>query len=314
MALFSKTKNMSGWMATSLLPEGVVAACVTRGKSGRPTVEQAVFHPCDPSVHVQTLAAVAKEAHANRWNCSHILNPGEYQLLSVEAPNVPAEELRTAIRWRLKDMLDFHVDDATIDVLSIPADKNAGGRGRSMHAVAARNSLIEARQSLFQQAKITLKAIDIVETAQRNISALLEPEGRALAMLTFDNTGGLLTVTHGGELYLSRRVDITLAQLSEAEQFEQRLERITLELQRSLDHFDRQFNQVALARLMLPPMEGNASRLKDYLSSNLYVPVEEFELRNVLDMSRVPALNSTQTCLHFLTVLGGALRFEETAL
>src|SRR5438067_7603301 len=53
----------------------------------------------------------------------------------------------------------------------------------------------------------------LFRSAQRNISALLEPEGRGVAMLSFDADGGLLTVTFKAELYLARRIDVTLEQL-----------------------------------------------------------------------------------------------------
>jgi MSHA biogenesis protein MshI len=81
--------------------------------------------------------------------------------------------------------------------------------------VAAKNSIIAPRQKLFLDAKVELAAIDIPEMAQRNVSAMLEPEGRGIAMLSFGDDGSLLTVSYRGELYLSRRFDVTLAQLLE---------------------------------------------------------------------------------------------------
>jgi MSHA biogenesis protein MshI len=108
------------------------------------------------------------------------------------------------------------VDDATVDVLDVPPDKNSPTRSHSMYAVAAKSELVKNRQQLFTQAKTPLSVIDIPEMAQRNIAALLEPPGRGLAMLSFNNEGGLLTITQGGELYLARRIDISLEQLTSA--------------------------------------------------------------------------------------------------
>lgn len=256
------------------------------------------------------LTSVARELKAGEYRCMNLLMPGEYQLLSVEAPNVPADELKTAVRWRLKDMLDFHVDDATIDVLNVPAGNSGSGRPQSMFAVAARNSLIQARQEEFRDADMGLCVIDIPEMAQRNIAALLEPEGRGVAMLSFDHSGGLLTVTYQGELYLARRVDVTLEQLQQGDR-QQALERVALELQRSLDHFDRQYSFINVSKLMLAP--SGISGLADFLSPNLYVPVEAFELGAVLDLQAVPELHALDAqARHFMT-LGAALRDEEEA-
>ena len=183
-----------------------------------------------------------------------------------------------------------------------------------MYAAAARNSLIEQRQASFGQAKIPLSVIDIPEMAQRNISALLEPAGRGLALLSFDSEGGLFTVTFSGELYLSRRIDVTLPQLMEADADQKNayFDRITLELQRSLDHFDRQYHFVALSKLMLAPMKDIG--LQEYLAANLYLPVEVFNLESVLDISKTPELQQLEHQQRYFLTLGAALRHEEKTL
>lgn len=257
------------------------------------------------------LEKIGKDLRANNFNCSTLLGGGEYHTISVEAPAVPPEELKTAVRWRLKDMLDFPVDKATIDVLDIPSA--TGNRGNQVFAVAAHNSVIEMRQNLFVDARIRMRIIDIPEMAQRNISALMEPDGRGLAMLSFTNDGGLLTVSFESELYLSRRIDVTLEQLldtdNEHKQF--RFDKITLELQRSLDHFDRQYNFVSVAKLVLAPT--GVAGLEEFLSSNLYMPVESLDLNSVLDLSAVPELESAAEQQRFFMTLGAALRNEEQA-
>ena len=316
MGLFGKTKKNSGWMAISCQSDGICIAYLHRPPAGRPVVELVSFYPADKAALPAALDKLAKELHLDRYQCSHLLTSGEYQLLSVDTPNVPPDELKNAIRWRLKDMLDYHVDDATIDVLAVPQDKNGAVRSNTLFAVAARNQLIEQRQALFEQAKIRLSVIDIPEMAQRNISALLEPEGRALALLSFNAEGGLFTVTFGGELYLSRRMDMTIMQLQQADLSQKTAlhERVTLELQRSLDHFDRQYHSMPLSKLILSPMGSEGAGLQEYLAANLYAPVETMALESVLDFSKVPELHQPDSQQRYFMVLGAALRHEERAL
>ncbi len=316
MGLFGKTKKNSGWMAISCQSDGIFVAHVTRPPAGRPVVELFSFYPADKLELPAALDKLAKELHLDRYQCSHLLAAGEYQLLSVDTPNVPPDELKNAIRWRLKDMLDYHVDDATIDVLAVPQDKNGAVRSNTLFAVAARNQLIEQRQALFDGAKIALRVIDIPEMAQRNISALLEPEGRAVALLSFNAEGGLITVTFGGELYLSRRMDISIIQLQQAEPSQKTAihERITLELQRSLDHFDRQYHSMPLSKLILSPMGAAGAGLQEYLAANLYAPVETMALESVLDFSKAAELHQAESQQRYFMVLGAALRHEERAL
>ncbi|MET0982446.1 MAG: agglutinin biogenesis protein MshI [Telluria sp.] len=279
----------------------------------RPQVRQAVFYPGKNAAEL--LEKAGRDLHAHAYRSITVLSNGEYQILSVDAPNVAPDELKTAVRWRLKDMLDFHVDDATIDVLDLPVDPHAAVRAQhSMFAIAARNSVIEARQKLFTAARVELAVIDIPETAQRNISALVEPPGRGVAMLSFGDEGGLLTVSFQGELYLARRIDLALEQLldDDPERRNASFDRITLELQRSLDHFERQYSFISVAKLVLAP--SSVKGLDDYLSSNLYTPVDTLDLATLFDFERAPQLLDPLAQQRFLVPLGAALRHEETAL
>lgn len=303
-------------MAINLSHDGIYSASLVRIGAAKPSLEFVSFYPRANKTWQEMLDRLAKESPAKNYQCSLLLSPEDYQLFAVESLNVPAEELKSAMRWRLKEMLDYHVDDATIDVLDVPGDKNAGGRSQSMYAVAARNKLIAERQAVFLNAKLPLSVIDIPDMAQRNISSLLEPEGRGVAMLSFDESGGLLTVTFAAELYLSRRFDIKLSQFqfADADKKTQVFERITLELQRSLDNFDRQHNFITTAKLILAPMGAVAAELQSYLSSNMYMPVEVLDLNSVLNLSKIPELSdSARQQVYFMTI-GAALRQEEIAL
>ena len=314
MGLFNRAKKSDGWLTVTFLRDGVCAGRVRRVRDARAVVELSAFYPSDTCYSPETLERINKDLRAANYRCSTVLSGGEYQMLTVDAPNVPQDELKTAVRWRLKDMLDFHVDDATIDVLDIPIDTGAVSRSHSMFAIAARNALIQSRQALFGEAKLQLQVIDIPEMAQRNISALLETEGRGLAMLSFDADGGLLTITYKGELYLSRRIDVTVAQLMERDpdRLQNLYDKITLELQRSLDHFDRQFNYVNVLKLLLAPT--GAQGLHEYLAANLYMPVEAMTLDDVFDLSNAPDLQDAAQQQRFFLTLGAALRHEEVLL
>lgn len=314
MGFFKRAKKTDGWLTVTFLRDGICAGRVKRVRDAKAVVEVSSFYPSELAFSAEALERLNKDLKGGGYYCGTMLSGGEYQLLMVDAPNVPRDELKTAVRWRLKDMLDFHIDDATIDVLDIPVDSAAAGRGHSMFAIAARNALIQSRQTLFSEADLDLNVIDIPEMAQRNISALLEADGRGLAMLSFDADGGLLTITYKGELYLSRRIDVTLAQLLERDSDRQHahFDKITLELQRSLDHFDRQFSFVNVLKLLLAPT--GAEGLHEHLASNLYMPVEAMGLDDVFDLSKAPELLEVAQQQRFFLTLGAALRHEEVHL
>jgi MSHA biogenesis protein MshI len=251
---------------------------------------------------------------ANHYRCAALLSPGQYQMQLVEAPPVAPEELRSAVRWKLKDLLDYPVDQATVDVADVPQDGGAGGRSHYVYAVSARNDRIASRMKLFHDARIALSAIDVPEMAQRNIARLYEQPGRGLAMLVFGEYGGMLTFTSDGELYMARQTDISLAQLASPSQSarDQLLERLVLELQRSLDHFDRQFSYVTLSRLLLAPLPPELG-VQEYLADNLYLPVQTFDLAEVVDLAGAPELREPQLQPFRLHIVGAALRGDAGA-
>lgn len=244
--------------------------------------------------------------------CTTLLRHGQYQLLQVEAPQVAAEERRDAVRWRVKEMLDFPVEQAGIDVLDIPPGQS--GRPAQMFAVAADRAVLAPRIHLFQDAKVPLAAIDIPELAQRNIAALFEEENRGLALLAFDEDGGRLTFTYEGELYAARHIDVTGKDIAApgGEVPGGIFERVLLDVQRSLDNFDRNFSFITLSRLLVTPTAG-AATLVDYLKGNLYQPVALLDLAQGLDMAAVPPPDDPVHRLRAFLAIGAALRDEAAA-
>ena len=310
--LFKPATNHSGWLAVGISQSGVFFVHVQRGGL-QPRVTLCTYHPAT-DVTSTLLEKLRKDARLGSYQFTTLLAPDEYQMLLVDAPNVPVNELKTAIRWRIKDMLSYHVDDATVDVLQIPSGKNVGDRPQSLYAVAASNTTVRKCVALFENAKIPLTVIDVPEVAQRNIAQLFEAEGRGLALLAFDEYGALLTFTMDGELYLTRRLDISSGQLQDANENlrHQYMDRIELEVQRSLDYFDRQFQHTPVSRLLISAPER--SDLIKILAANLDLPVEKMNLAQVMDISAIPDLARNEFVAAVLPTLGAALRQERRAL
>ena len=315
--LNKRVKRAGSYFVVSISGTGVHFARV-KYVAGRPQVLIYAFQQMtgvkSSGVTSAFLEKIRKGMKVGDFKFLTLLAPGEYQLLQVEAPNVPEDEMKAAVRWSVKDMLNFHVDDATIDILSIPTNQNFGERKKILYVVAASNELIKKRTELFERAHINLHIIDIPEMAQRNIAALYEHEGRALALLAFDETGGLLTITSDGELYLARRIDISCGQLQDANESlrQQYFDRLELEVQRSLDHFDRQFNHLSVRRLLVsaPESAGLVARL----ASSLELPVERLDLNEAMDIGDVPDLAGDEARVYALHALGAALRQEGQVL
>lgn len=305
-------RHQAGWFAVCTNSRGVYFAQV-QYSGERPQVVHCSFHPV-AHVTSSVLEKLRRDERVGNFQFTTLLDASEYQIQLVDGLNVPTDELKTAVRWRIKDSLNYHVDDAAVDVLQIPAGRNGGGRPQSLFAVSAQKDTIRKRIELFEKAKMDLRVIDIPVLAQRNVAELFEEEGRGLALLSFDDSGGILTVTCDGELYMPRRIEITLGQLQDADEYQrgQYLERVALELQRSLDYFGRQFNHIVVQRLLVsaPVSLG----LVQALAPNLDVPAEQLVLSQAMDISAAPDLADSEYAAHMFLVLGAALRYERRTL
>ncbi|MFC5301502.1 hypothetical protein [Azospira restricta] len=293
-------------MAVALSRDRVDLAHVRRDDGRRPRIAmlESFQRTADTAAALTRLRAAKRLA---AYRCTTLLDSGQYQLAQLDAPAVPAEERADALRWRLKDMVDFAVDGASIGVVDVPME--GAGRQPLVYAVAAPESAVAPLMRTFDAAGVPLAVIDIPEFAQRNVAALFEEENRGLAFLHLDENGGLLTITYRGELYALRRVDVSARQLADAdsERRTQLLERIMLELQRTLDNFDRQFSFVSVSGLVVAscPLVPD---LQPYLAENLYVPVQAMDLARVCDFDAVPELRAPERQAQCLPAIGAALR------
>lgn len=307
----AREKKVPGWLAASFADNGLHYAHAQFVPTGKSAVT--VYGSRQLGGEKHGMEKLARDMHIERYQCTTMLRAGDYQLLLIEAPNVPQEELRSAMRWKVKELIDYHVDDATIDVLDIPPDEAGTSRNHMMYAVCARNDAVQSCIKRFQDARMPLSVVDIPETAQRNIAALYEENGRGVAFAYFGDDWGLLTINFRTELFLARRLELGVKQLAASNEAgrQEALERVGLELQRTFDHFDRQFNHVTLAKLLIAPLPESLG-LVEFLAENIALPVASADLTEVLAFDGPGPDAAVQWRLfhHF----GAALRHEGKAL
>jgi MSHA biogenesis protein MshI len=314
MRLFGSKALKPGWFCINLMPDRVDVCHVVAAGRQRPEIVVCDSYKKEGS-DTATLARLRRELDLDRHRCATLLKSGDYQVMQIETPaNVPQNEARGAARWRIKDMIDYPVETATVDAVFIPGADGTLSKAQHMLAVAARNEAIAAGMAAFNEAEIALQVIDIPEFAQRNVARRLELPGRGLALLAFDDRGSLITFTCEGELYQSRGMELSLGSFADItdEQRKALYDRLLLELQRSLDHFDRQFRHIAVARVMVTPVPG-ADDMREHLAANLDVPVALIHLSEVMDFPHIPELHEDGRQAQCLQLIGAAMREEAAA-
>jgi len=306
---FLKPKIEPGWLSVAMREGRVDFVHLRREQGRKPRVllADSVEKVADDEA---TLSALRKPMRLERYRCTAMLSHGQYQLIQTDAVAGTPDEARETVRWKLKDQVEFPVDTAAIDLLPIPSD----GRTPQVFAALSPESTIAPLVQAFQTAKVPLAAIDLPEISQRNLAALFEEKGRGQATLVFDDDEGLLTFTLNGELLVARHVELTARQLMTADDDRRGtlFERIALDVQRSLDNFDRLYSSVPLAHLLVAPIPGVDGFLA-YLRANLTISVVPLDVSSVVDIGAVPALLDPLRQFQCLRAIGAALRDEPEA-
>ncbi len=257
-----------------------------------------------------------------RSRCVGLLCQGEYSLLQVEPPPVPEDELKEAVRWQIADLIDYPIDDAVIDVFQVPND-GLRSRTRIAYVVSAHRSLVKRQADLLLGARLKLSAIDIPELALRNLASRLDGESRGLAFLFLDRTQGMITISRGANLFLSRKLSIGLDQLAEGaaelessgevdedsllvfpSRFNDLLDSIVLEIQRSLDFYESNYSLPPVSGLVVGGGAEGFSGVVSYLQRYLGVKVRPFDLSEVVDCQGI----DPERQVRCLLAIGGALR------
>jgi MSHA biogenesis protein MshI len=208
-----------------------------------------------------------------------LLDPVDYQILKVDTPNVPQEELKSAARWQIKEMVDVDVAELTLDVMHVGGDVDRPNHtgARQLFVIAARNDAIKSLTHDTAPITDQVGIVDVWETALRNLLARQartdDLSTRACAAVHIDERHCLLVVCAGDELFYTRRLegDPGLLARAHGEQaggdvaelplgFEYQPggafdasttqeSPLVVELQRSIDVWERSWPELPLARL-----------------------------------------------------------------
>ena len=302
-----------------LRPDGLDIVHVEHSEGQSPRLKVCSSIDCrEQREQSRVLHDAARQYGLPRGRCVGVLSAASYSLLQVEPPPVPEAELRGAVRWQIRDLISFPIEEAVVDVFLVP---NPGNRTRNplAYVVAAPKSVVRRQVDLILGARMKVAAIDIPEMALRNLASFFPEDAKGVATLYLGPEGGVITISREGNLFLARGINISAAALAsfcddagavdplELEpRLQDLLDSIVLEIQRSLDFYESNFGQAPIGTLVVMPTEQNIPPLLPYLKSYLGVQVRSFDLGTILDCPELPDGQDARSLL----AIGAALRQE----
>lgn len=302
MKWFSAKSRQNETIGIEFTTEGVAFAHIKRTATQQPILTHSEFIPVNDIAHsAESLRGRLAKLGLQKVPVNIVMSNGAYQMLLGEAPKVPQEELVDALRWRVKDLIQFPIADAILDAFLLPED-SARGTSRMAYAVVAQRNNIVQLVTQAKAAQLDLQSIDIPELALRNLAQACCDTKRGIALVKLGQGGGSLEIIRDGNVYLSRQFSLAYnAGLLD----DLPGDALVLELQRSLDYFERQMRQTPPSHVYLCGENVTADKLTPEIRNGLAVKIELFNIEAGVQLGANVQEHSLSLCL---LALGAALR------
>lgn len=230
-----------------------------------------------------SLSTLVNYHNLDKVDCTWILQSDQYQALLMEALPVPPTEFQAAIRWKIKDLIRFPLEDILVDSYPLPIKKPPNSQEMIM-VIVAKQSELKSESDQLKKMGLNINKITIPEITLRNISALYDQEDKSTAFMDMQEKMGQLIITNKHLLHFNRRIDlgvefISSGNLTDAE-ISQKIDRLALEIQRSFDYYQSQWRQPLPSRIIFASVKILAIDITSLLSQRLSMPVETLNIEN----------------------------------
>ena len=289
--VFRKSRRTEGLRAAVAISDHEIAVALVRKLDGqRPKVLRIVVEEAPLGFSDPVLKKIISEFDLRRVPVSAVINPADYQIAQVQAPDVPINERRAAARYSMRDAFDFPIDNSTLDIFDLPEQTSRGDK-KLCFAIASRGDAITRMSETFERQFRKFDVIDIPELCQRNLAALLPQDAKGVAFLMMRDDFAQLVLTRRGQLYVTRRFEYRergeLNGESEYESGELPLDpqHLSLELQRSLDYYESHFDETAISELYMAPAGPRANLLAAELGASTGLRISMYNIHDLIDVS-----------------------------
>ncbi len=202
--------------------------------------------------------------------CHLVLNAQLSQIVQMDKPNIPHDEMVGALKWQVKDLVSISPDNMVLDYFDAPI--LIGGKEK-IHVVCAPLGELKKLVAAVEDSNTSVASITTEEFAFANLLPI--KNDACLLVCQQPNEEIIILIIKQGHLYFYRRLRgySQLASKSEDELTMMVIDSLALEIQRSSDYFEHQLKQAGIREIkVLLPMktEGFFARK---LAENTHLPV-----------------------------------------
>uniref|UniRef100_A0A486XJA6 MSHA biogenesis protein MshI n=1 Tax=Rheinheimera sp. BAL341 TaxID=1708203 RepID=A0A486XJA6_9GAMM len=202
-------------------------------------VKQQQIYKSDGGQWQHSLRAALKAISAGS-RIHFVLSAAYYQLVQLDKPALADDELLQALPWQVKDLVTIAPEDMVLDYIDLPGSNLQQVK---INVVVASCSWLQQLVAIVDLAGL---AIETIRPDEWLLPRLLAAAEQATMLVVHQpEQEVLIQIVRNGQLYFSRRTRgfSRLHLTTENNLAEGTLDRLLLELQRSMDYFESQLKQ-----------------------------------------------------------------------
>ncbi|AUH71956.1 hypothetical protein [Legionella sainthelensi] len=239
--------------------------------------EEHHFTEPSPVLLAKCLEQDINKHHLVGRSCQVILSPDLYQLLLVDMPEIPENELSKALRWQLKGLVDYPLNDIVVDAFAVPPHGAGGKRKKAFVAVTLQSALLH-KVSLMESCLLNITAVSISELALSKLLSLQPISTETpIIVISSNDENCQHHLYYMGDLYLFRTLPLnkTITQPHSSANQD-----ILLEIQRTIDYCLMELKLPEPKQIFFTPSFYKATALFTYLQAELNKEVRLLDINS----------------------------------
>ncbi|REL31813.1 hypothetical protein [Thalassotalea euphylliae] len=228
-----------------------------------------------PVTNGDQLAALEQFASEGKLSAEGhlVLAPAQYQIVQVDKPNVPTDEILSALKWQIKDLVTIPPEEMILDYFSGPT---LSGGAEKINVVVSTKSALQAIVEKMSGSIVELTTISTEEFAFASLVPF--QEHAVLLVCQQPNEEVVILIVKHGRIFFHRRLRgyAQLASKTMEELSFGAIDSLSLEIQRSSDYFERQLKQAPIKEIQVILPIKTQNYIVTKLAENTNTPVNAF--------------------------------------
>lgn len=240
------TQQNKGLCSLEIGPEEIAIAYTPNPTD--PEITICNFHPYqngdqfNPDQLEENLTKIVSQYNLNKTQCNWVLHPDFYRLTLINTPNVPQAEYKKAVRWQIKDIVSYPLEDVAVDIFYPDEPEKSL---KKIYVTAAQSSFLQKIANIIQDCGLLPIAIDIREFAIRNLIAKIAQPNESIGFLSVIKENCFMVLVKQHNIQFVRHIPVSIKNGIYDE--------LIIEIKRSFEYCQTELDQEIPNKFLMSP-------------------------------------------------------------